>query len=76
MYIQIKPLQIIDNIPDEDELLDSSHMESLYAIRKLKVAAKYGNSIIKIALINKHNQVFIEEFDIWIGENEYVTIET
>lgn len=74
MNISILPDEILRGIPSDEELLDTSHMESLYAIRKLKLAIRYGGerpTVLQVSEPNSHGQVFIAAFDIWINKNEY-----
>lgn len=76
MKIKILPQAIVAGIPSEDELADHSLMESLYCIRSLKVAAFYGSdTVVEVSKINSSGQVFIEDFDIWINQNEYQVVE-
>ncbi|CAL9964014.1 hypothetical protein VPHD479_0085 [Vibrio phage D479] len=71
IVVRLKPEAIVDQIESEDELAEQSIMESLYAIRALKAAAKYGTLPIEVKLHATSDQVWIEEFQIWLQSNEY-----
>lgn len=61
---------ILSNIPSEEYLADSSILESTICIRKLKAAVSYGLCEIRITEYTT-NQVYLEEFDIWMDPGEY-----
>lgn len=75
MKIQILPEQILENSASEEELLDQSTLESIYEIRRLKVALMFGNKTLEVSQTNSVNQVFIEELSIWIHSDEYTVVE-
>lgn len=71
MKILIRPFHIAGSIPSEDELLDCSAIESIYAIRKLRAAILYQGMLVEVGEPNQHGQVFLGEFDIWINKEDY-----
>lgn len=75
MKVKILAEKILENAQKEEDLLDQSIIESIYEIRRLKVALIYGNQIIDIEQSNNHNQIYINSLEIWINENEYQKIE-
>lgn len=75
MKIKILPKVIVENIDSEESLSDQSIMESFYCIRKLKVAAFFGSdTILEVNQNNQYGQVYIDQFDIWLHENEFVIL--
>jgi hypothetical protein len=73
MLIKLRPNQIVNNLPSEEDLLDMSKMESLYVIRRLRAALFYtgDDEVFSVGDKLENGQVYIEAFDIWITENEY-----
>lgn len=69
--VRLKPEAIVAQTESEEDLADQSVMESFYAIRALKAAAKYGTMPIEVKLHAKCDQIWIDEFDIWLRSNEY-----
>lgn len=74
MRIKILPENILQNVASEDMLLDQSHMESIYEIRRLKVAVAFSNEVIEVEKTNDCGQVYIEQFAIWINADEYLKV--
>lgn len=65
---------ILDNMPSEEHLLDVSHMDSIYAIRKLTAAARtaqYKQAVI-LGEPNKHGQRYSEVYQIWFNAEEFM----
>jgi len=72
MRIRILPHRILDNTPCEAELYDSSLTEAVYAIRKLRLAIFYGDTVtLDVEESNQWGQVFVDKFGIWINRDEY-----
>ena len=65
MKVKLDKEKIMNAIPSEDELLDSSKVESIYIIRQLKALLALGDSVFEPKTVNEHNQCFLSEFDIW-----------
>lgn len=65
MKVKLDKEKIINEIPTEDDLLDSSKLESIYVIRQLKALLELKESVFEPAELNKYNQCFLPEFDIW-----------
>lgn len=72
MKVKLDKERIVKDIPAEEELLDSSKIESIYIIRQLKALLALGDSIFEPEKVNGHNQCFLSEFDIWCY---YIVIE-
>ena len=72
MVIKIDAKAIVDTLESEEELLGTSIEESLYAIRRLKVAIKLNT--VEIKKSNKYGQVYIDEFEIWLDKEHYKEI--
>lgn len=78
MKVKIIPEKFLENAQSEENLLDLSKLESIYEIRRLKVAIKYAHQVVEIdeaKETNKDGQIFIKEYEIWINKNEYMQIE-
>lgn len=77
MKIILWPNQIVNNLPSEEDLLDMSKMESLYVIRRLKAALFYtgDDAVFSVDEPNSAGQVYIDDFEIWISENEYIVVQ-
>jgi hypothetical protein len=76
MKIKILPKKILENIQSEEDLSDQSIMECLYAIRALKVAVYYGDeTVVEVGEMNTAQQVYIDQFSIWMTAEEYVVVE-
>lgn len=75
MKIKILSEKILANTASEEELLDHSTMESIYEIRRLKVALMFGHQTVEVNQINSSNQVFIEDLSIWINSDEYTIVD-
>jgi hypothetical protein len=65
MKVKLDKETIINGIDSEEELLDSSKIESIYIIRQLKALLALGDSVFEPEKVNGHNQCFLSEFDIW-----------
>ena len=62
---------VIDSLMSEEKYLDTSIVESLYAIRKLKgLVSSISNGGIVVGDANEHGQRFCEKFNVWFNENE------
>ena len=73
MIIEINAEAIVDSLESEEELLESSVAESLYAIRRLKVAVKLKT--VEVKEFNRlSGQVYIDEFEIWLSKDHYKEI--
>ena len=73
MIIEINAEAIVDSLESEEELLESSVAESLYAIRRLKVAVKLKK--VEVKEFNRlSGQVYIDEFEIWLSKDHYKEI--
>lgn len=71
MIARLKRSDIINNLYSEEQFLDLSKMESLYAIRKLKALSE-SMDIGYITIDNIiNNQAFSEKYDIWFNQGEY-----
>jgi hypothetical protein len=67
---------ILDNMPSEEHLLDVSHMDSIYAIRKLTAAARaahYQQALI-LGEANESGQRYSEVYQIWFNKEEFMEI--
>ena len=67
MKIRLKPREILNNTASEKWLSESPLIEAIYEIRKLKAALYYGDQVIEVDDF-KHTQVFLDRFDVWVGE--------
>jgi len=75
MIARLKKSNIIDNLYSEEQFLDLSKMELLYAIRKLKALLESMEiGYITIDRINNDKQCFSEKYDIWFNQGEYEII--
>ncbi len=72
MKVELLKDNIIKNIDTEDNLLDSSKLESIYEIRKLKgLVESLNEGFIEVDKVNKHGQAFSSQFEIWFNKDEY-----
>ncbi len=75
MKIQLIKSEILDGIPTESNLFDSSIADSLYAIRKLKALSEsLEKGFIETSKINSNDQAWSDEFQIWFSKHEYTKI--
>lgn len=65
MKVKLDKEKIMNAIPSEEELLDSSKIESVYIIRQLKALLALEESSFEPEKVNQHNQCFLSKFDIW-----------
>lgn len=65
MKVKLDKEKIMNEIPTEEELLDSSKIESVYIIRQLKALLALEESSFEPEKVNQHNQCFLSKFDIW-----------
>lgn len=64
--VKLDKVKILNNIKSEDELFDSSTIESIYAIRTLKALLHLGEDVIEVEIINAHGQAYLKDFSIWM----------
>lgn len=77
MKVMLKVEAILENMPSEEHLLDVSHIDSIYAIRKLTAAvraAHYNQSHI-LGEVNEHGQRYSEIYKIWFDADEFISWE-
>lgn len=76
MKIKLNKNVIIENLQTEDELIDSSVIESIYVIRKLMglVESLDNGHIEVIQNLNANGQAFSEEYNIWYNDGEFEII--
>lgn len=65
--------EIIDTLPSNEELGDSSIMETIYIFSKLRAYRKsLKDGFIEVHPdTNEYGQVYSDEFDIWFSKGEY-----
>ena len=72
MKIKLNSGNLLKNLPTEEELLEQSKLESLYAIRSLKsLVESQENGFVIATETNQHGQAYIESQGIWINKDEY-----
>lgn len=74
LKIKIIPSAILAGLASEDTLLDQSKMESIYAIRKLRVAMELVGQTIEITKTNSSDQVYIDSHEIWLNTDEFTDV--
>lgn len=74
MKIILIPKKVIESIPSDEVLSDSSIMESLYTIRLLKALAEsLENGYIDVNDSKKSNgQVYSDKYEIWFQVETFI----
>lgn len=68
MKVVLNSKETIESIYDENELMDLSIMESIYAIRTLKALVEsVENGFIEVSKQNNNGQVYSEKYQIWLS---------
>lgn len=67
---------ILNGMPEEEELLDQSAMESIYALRKLTAAcrAAHYNQAVILGEPNSQGQRYCEVYEIWFNQDEFMLL--
>lgn len=74
MNIRIHPIEIAENITSETDMFEQPLIECIYEIRKLRAGILLDGYEIEADEPNKHGQVFVKEYEIWINKGEYSII--
>jgi len=64
--VKLDKVKILDNLKSEEELFDSSIIESIYEIRKLKALLNVNEDTFEVESINDHGQAYLKDFSIWM----------
>jgi len=65
---------ILSRIPTEEQLLELSRMDTLFAMRKLRACVSLGDQPVELGIANRYGQRYCEKFLIWFDEDEYQKI--
>lgn len=74
MKARLRKTTVLLNLPTEEQLLDQSRIESIYAIRKLKalLESEFMGSIEVSDEANTCGQRYCKRFDIWFDKDEMI----
>ena len=71
MNIKLLPEKILESIPPDENLLEESKLEIIYAVRLLKAALSFNDNPSEVRRHTHSKQLFLVEYDIWINEEHY-----
>lgn len=72
MKVKLIVDEIVNNVPTDEQLGDSSVLDGIYIIRKLKALTESQEvGFIVVDNVNENKQVYSEKYQIWFDVNEF-----